>query len=133
MSNVERARDLYAAFGRGDIETVMGGLDPEVEWSEAEGNPYEPSGAPFVGPQAVLDRLFKRLDEEWEEFIVTPETFHDAGSAVVVEGRYAGTFEESGRSLDAQFCHVLEFEGGKLKRFQQYVDTAQLQQVMDFA
>jgi hypothetical protein len=34
-------------------------------------------------------------------FTVHPGEFHDAGSAVVVEARYTGTFKETGKELDA--------------------------------
>ena len=36
MSNVQMMRDLYEAFGRGDIPTVLGAMDPDIEWREAE-------------------------------------------------------------------------------------------------
>jgi ketosteroid isomerase-like protein len=32
--------------------------------------------------------------------------------------------------MDTQFCHVFDIENGKVTRFQQYVDTAKLQNVM---
>ena len=32
--------------------------------------------------------------------------------------------------MDTQVCHVWDFEDGKLTRFQQYVDTAKLRDVM---
>ena len=130
MSNVQFAKDIYAAFGRGDIPAVLGGFHPEIEWREAEGNPYKPDGAAWVGPQAVLEKLFMRLGSEWEGFSVSVGTLHDAGEYVVMEGRYTGLYKPSGKSLDAQMCHVLRFRGGKLLSFQQYVDTAQLQSVM---
>lgn len=130
MSNVESARMIYAAFARGDISTVLAGFHPEIEWREAEGNPYQPDGAAWVGPQAVLEKLFMRLGSEWEAFTVTVRTLHDAGEHVVMEGRYTGTYKPSGKSIDAQVCHVLRFRNGKLLSFQQYVDTAQLLAVM---
>jgi ketosteroid isomerase-like protein len=130
MSNVQFARDLYAAFGRGDIPAVLAGFHPEIEWREAEGNPYQPDGAAWVGPQGVLEKLFMRLGSEWNGFTVSPRTLHDAGEYVVMEGRYTGVYKTSGKRLDAQVCHVLRFRDGKLASFQQYVDTAQLQVVM---
>lgn len=130
MSNVHLAKDMYAAFGRGDIPTVLAGFDPEVEWRQAEGNPYHPDGSAWVGPQAVLEKLFMRLGSEWEGFTVTVRTLHDAGEHVVMEGRYTGTYKPSRKNLDAQVCHVLRFQGGKLVSFQQYVDTGQVQAVM---
>ena len=130
MSNVQLAKDIYAAFGRGDIPTVLAGFHPEIEWRQAEGNPYKPDGAAWFGPQAVLEELFTRLGSEWEGFTVTVRTLHDAGEYVVMEGRYTGLYKPSGKRVDAQVCHVLGFRNGKLSSFQQYVDTAQLQTVM---
>ena len=44
MSNVQLIRNAYDCFGRGDIPTLLGLMDPDIEWSEAEGNPYQPNG-----------------------------------------------------------------------------------------
>ena len=128
--NVQLAKDIYEAFGPGDIPTVLAGFHPEIQWRQAEGHPYQPDGAAWVGPQAVLEMLFKRIGSEWEGFAVNVRSLHDAGEHVVMEGRYTGTYKPSGKSLDAQMCHVLRFRDGKLVSFQQYVDTAQLQAVM---
>ena len=130
MSNVQHAKNIYEAFGRGDIPTVLAGFHPEIEWREAEGNPYQPDGTPWVGPQDILEMLFMRLGAEWDGFTVNVGQLHDAGEYVVMEGRYTGTFKPSNRSINAQVCHVLRFQDGKLLSFQQYVDTAQLQTVM---
>ena len=130
ISNVRFAKDLYAAFGRGDIPAGLAMCDPEIQWREAEGHPYQPDGAVWVGPQAVLEKLFKRIGSEWDGFTVSVRTLHDAGEYVVVEGRYTGTYKPSGKSIDAQMCHVLRFRDGKLSSFQQYVDTGQLQAAM---
>jgi hypothetical protein len=47
-----------------------------------------------------------RLGSQWEGFTVTVRTLHDAGEHVVMEGRYAGHYKPSGRSVDAQ-VHML--------------------------
>jgi len=130
MSNVELVQRVYAAFGRGDIPAVLAAFDAQIEWREAEGNPYEPSGQAWIGPDAVLERLFKRIGAEWDGFAAHPKTFHDAGDVVVVEGRYTGTYKFTGKALDAQLCHVWTIRNGKVARFQQFVDTAQLQDVI---
>ena len=130
MSNVSVVRDIYAAFGRGEVPVVLGAFDAKIEWRQAEGNPYEPSGKAWVGPDAVLQKLFMRLGAEWDGFVVHPKVFHDAGATVVVEARYTGTYKSSGKALDAQVCHVWKIRDGKVTSFQQYVDTAQLQSVM---
>ena len=130
VSHVRLVKDVYAAFGRGDVATVLGAFDAKIEWREAEGNPYQPSGEAWVGPEAVLQNLFVRLGADWDGFTVHPKQFHDAGSTVVVEARYTGTHKLSRKHLDAQVCHVWRIRNGKLASFQQFVDTAQLRDVM---
>ena len=131
MSNVDVMRGLYDAFSQGDIPTVLGGMDPNIEWREAEGNPYQPSGDPWRGPDAILNNLFVKLGAEWDgTFAVHPKDFHDAGDTVVVEARYTGTYKATGKELDVQVCHVWKLHEGKVISFQQFVDTGQMQAVM---
>jgi ketosteroid isomerase-like protein len=130
MSNVQLVKSLYEAFGRGDIAAVLAGMDPAIEWHQAESNPYMPSGDAWVGPDAVLQNLFMRIGADWDGFKVHPRTFHDAGDTVIVEGRYTGTWKSTGKSADTQMCHIWRLRDGKVTSFQQYVDTARLHDVM---
>lgn len=130
MSNVTLLKNLYDAFGRGEIQTVLDAMSPDIRWHQAENNPYMPSGEAWVGPEAVLNKLFMRLGAEWDGFTVHPHSFHDAGDSVIVEVRYSGRFKATGKSMDTQACHVWDVKDGKVTRFQQYVDTAKLQDVM---
>ena len=126
-NNLEMIRKVYQAFAAGDIPAVLARLSPTVQWTEAQGGPY---GGVYVGPESVLDNVFKKLGGEWESFTVHPGPLHDAGDVVVVEGRYTGTFLATKKRLDAQFCHVWTLRDGKIAKFQQYADTGQLQAVM---
>ena len=57
QQNADLMKSLYAAFGRGDVPTVLGAMDPAIVWNEAEGFPYADKN-PYVGPQAVLEGVF---------------------------------------------------------------------------
>jgi ketosteroid isomerase-like protein len=131
MDNVRLLQNLYEAFGRGEIPTVLGAMSPDIKWYQAESNPYRPSGEAWVGPDAVLNNLFMKLGAEWDGFAVHPRAFHGAEASVIVEARYSGTYKPTGRSMDAQVCHVWDVKDGKVTRFQQYVDTAKLRDVME--
>jgi ketosteroid isomerase-like protein len=130
MGNVEIMQGGYEAFGRGDVPSVLALFDPNIEWREAEGNPYKPDGKAWIGGDAIVQNLFMRLGSEWDGFTVTPEKFHDGGDTVVAECRYTAVHKATGKSIDAQACHVWTFSDGKVTNFQQYVDTAQLQEAM---
>jgi len=130
MGNVQILKDVYEAAERDDIPSVLAAFDPEIEWREAEGHPYQPDGTAWVGVDTVRQNLFMNLDAEWDGFTVSPVQYHDAGDTVVVECRYSGVHNTTGKALDAQACHVWTLSQGKVTSFQQYVDTAQLQDVM---
>ena len=120
MSNLNAVRGVYQAFAEGDIPTVLGLLRADVEWTEAEGFPY---GGTYRGPEAVLNGVFMRLGTEWEGFAAVPDEFIDGGDAIVVLGKYSGTYKATGKSFQANFAHVWKLEDGKAIRFIQFVDT----------
>ena len=130
MTNLELARSLYEAFGTGDVAAILAAFDPDIEWREAESNPYQPDGSPWRGGDAIMENLFVKLITDWDGFTVTPKEIHDAGDTVVIEGRYNGTHNATGKRLDAQFCHVARIQNGKITSFQQYTDTAQMREAM---
>lgn len=124
MNNVEIVRGLYESFAKGDVPAVLGGMDAQVEWREADNFIYA-DGNPYVGPNAVLEGVFMRLGTEWDGFKVAPAQFHGDGATVFVQGRYGGTYKATGKSVDAQFMHVWTLRDGKVTKFQQYTDTLQ--------
>ena len=124
MSAVDTLKAGYAAFGRNDPSVLFGAMDPAIEWHQAQGNPLA-DGSPYIGPQAIGERVFARLLAAIDNFTAVPGTFIDGGDHVVVLGRYGGTMKDGGARLDSPFCHVYRFHGDKAVTFQQYTDTAQ--------
>ena len=45
------------------------------------------------------------------------------GDTVVMQGRYTGTAQATGRELSPQVAHIWDVADGKIVRFQQYTDT----------
>lgn len=124
MSPIETIKAAYDAFGRNDPSVLFGAMDPAIEWNEAEGNPLADRN-PYIGPQAIGEGVFTRLLGAVDQFTAVPHTFIDGGDHVVVLGRYGGITRNGGVRIDAQFCHVYRFNGGKVVTFQQYTDTEQ--------
>ncbi|HUF77232.1 MAG TPA: nuclear transport factor 2 family protein [Longimicrobiales bacterium] len=120
---------LYEAFGRGDADTVLGSLAADVDWREAETQPYA-DGNPYIGPQRVGEGVFGRIMSDYDGFAVNPQRFVADGDTVAVAGRYTGTHKASGESLDAQFAHFWTVRDGKVAKFQQYTDTAQMSRIL---
>ena len=129
MAPIDTIRAAYAAFGRNDPSVLFGAMDPSISWNEAEGNPFA-KGNPYVGPQKIGEGVFGALLGAIDNFTAVPATFIDGGDHVVVLGRYGGTMKAGGAKLDAPFCHVYEFRGGKAVSFQQFTDTEQWSRLM---
>jgi uncharacterized protein len=123
-------RRMYEDFATGDVPAVLAVLDDDIRWFEAEGNPLW-QGSPAIGPQQVVDQVFMRLAQDFDGFTITVDRIVGLGDTVLMEGRYTGSGTATGRPLDAQVAHVWDFRDGKVVRFQQYVDTAQVQDVLD--
>jgi ketosteroid isomerase-like protein len=128
-SNVAAIKAIYEAFGSGDIPTAIGGMSPEIVWNEADDFPYADRN-PYIGPNAILEGVFARIDAEWDGFGARVEEFLDAGDTVVALGNYVGRFKGTGKAQDTQFVHVWRVKDGKAVRFQQYANTLHVAKVM---
>lgn len=120
MNNGEIISSLYDAFAQGDVPTVLGAMDPDIEWNEAEGFMY---GGTYRGPNAVLENVFMRFATEWEGFTVVADKIVDGGESVVALGRYSGKYLKTGKLMSVPFAHDWEFRNGKIVKFRQYLDT----------
>ena len=125
-NNMSAIENLYKAFATGDIPTVLGGLDAQVEWKEAEGNAMA-DGNPYIGHDAVLNGVFVRLGAEHEYFNLKDIELHEmSNNQVLATARYDAKRKDSGSLIDAQVAHHWTFKDGKVTAFQQYTDTKQL-------
>ena len=130
VDNLATLKKAYEDFAKGDVPAVLAVLDEDIRWFEAEGTPFW-QGGPAIGPQQVVEQVFMRIPQDYDGFTITVSRIVGHGDTLVMEGRYTGSGKASGRPLDAQVAHVWDFRNGKAVRFQQYVDTAHLQHVLD--
>ena len=114
---------VYAGFAAGDIALATSVMAADIDWREAQGNPYADKN-PYIGPDAVVSGLFARLGGEWDGFTAAPDEFVSEDGRVVVFGRYCGTYVATGKTLDAPFAHSWTVKDGTFVAFQQYTDTA---------
>jgi ketosteroid isomerase-like protein len=120
-ASVAVVRGIYEDFGKGDIPSVLGALAGDVEWIEPA-HPYLPHRGAHFGPDAVAANVFGMVRSTFETFAVVPESYHDAGDVVVVEGRHTGRTKD-GRVIDAPACWVWTVRDGKATRNMNYADT----------
>ncbi|MBI2687507.1 MAG: nuclear transport factor 2 family protein [Acidobacteria bacterium] len=130
MNHTEIVKHVYDRFANEDAAAILATFAPDIEFRLAQGHPYQPSGEPWIGGDAIVKNFFMRAAGEWERWSVVIHEIHDMGDTVVVEGRYTGKYKPTGKALDVQVCHVWKFRGDKIGCFHQYLDSARLQDTM---
>lgn len=120
--NLEVVKDVYAAFGRGDLPGVSEALADDVQWRW-----YGPSSIPFAGSwdgraraTEWLTMVASMLDfHAWEQ-----REFYAQGDTVVVLGYEDATVKATGQRYEQQWVHFFTVQGDQVMRFRQFSDTA---------
>ncbi|SFN86792.1 hypothetical protein SAMN04487989_105100 [Bizionia echini] len=124
--NIQVIDNLYKAFATGDIPTVLGSMNPNIEWNEAESNSMA-DGNPYIGPDAILNGVFARLGANHEYFNLADIKLHDmSNNHILATLRYDAKNKETGKTYNAQAAHLWSLENAKIIKFQQFVDTKKL-------
>ncbi|MEZ4837789.1 ester cyclase [Flavobacterium sp.] len=127
--NVTTIDNLYKAFTRGDVPAVLGAMDANIVWYEAEGNKFA-DGNPYKGPEAILNGVFARVLAEHEYFNLDKIQLHEmANNKVLATLRYKAK-HKNGNEYNAQVAHFWTLKEGKIIAFQQFVDTKKLDDAM---
>ena len=122
QDNVRIEKEMFAAFGRGDIPAVLGLLTEDIEWRLA--GPTEVTAA---GPRRGRDQVaevFKVLGETSEFEVFEPQEYIAQGDKVVVLGTERQRVKATGQVVDNDWAMVFTLRDGKIARFCNYEDTA---------
>ena len=122
QSNTELIRNMYAAFARGDVQTLLDHCTDDVEWTlEA------PDIVPFAGKRrgkAEVLQFFEALASTQENQKLTVEIMVAQGDYVAMLGRYSGSVAATGRTFDSPVAHFFAIRNGLVARFVDLGDTA---------
>ncbi len=122
QTNVDVVQQAYAAFGRGDIPTLLSFLTDDVEWSQPG-----PSVVPFAGTRRGHEgvaEFFSLVGEtlEFEQF--EPREFVAQGDTVVVLGYERSLVKPTGHTIEQEWVHVYTLRDGKIAKGRLFEDTA---------
>jgi ketosteroid isomerase-like protein len=122
--NVSVVQNAYAAFGRGDIPTLLGYMTDDIQWRPVIGTAKH---VPFSGERkgkAAVGEFFKQVaeSEDFQQF--EPREFVAQGDKVVALGHYRAVTKVTGRSFDSDFVMVFTLRDGKVAAFQEFTDSA---------
>jgi ketosteroid isomerase-like protein len=120
-------RRQYLASAAGDLEALRATLAPDVEWTEMAGFPL---AGTYRTPEGVTSNVMERLARDWDEWTAHDDTYVVDGENVVVLARYTAAHKATGKRLAVRVAHHFTVRGGKIVRFEQFVDTALVREAM---
>ena len=121
--NVALIQNVYASFGRGDIQTILQALDANVKWTT-----YGPTVIPYAGTKTGVSEVvtfFEALGSTQSGQKLTIDEYIAQGDEGVTIGHYKALVKETGKWVDSAVAHVFTVRDGKITRFLDFVDTAQ--------
>ena len=116
-------KSLYAAFGKGDIATIIAAMTPEASWESTGRRSDFPTYGMFKG-QAGVQEFFAGVGGNLTFSEFSPKEFYAAGEKVFVLGHYAYTVKKTGKSAASNWVHIFTIANGKVKAFCEFSDTA---------
>jgi ketosteroid isomerase-like protein len=121
--NVEMVKRGYAAFARGDMQTLLNLFSDDVEFR----HPMSTAIWPWAGNRrgrAQIAEFFAGLAEveEFEQF--EAREFIAQGNKVVALVFERFRIKATGRVVDNDYVHVYTLNGGKIVQLCVYEDTA---------
>jgi ketosteroid isomerase-like protein len=128
-SPVETVQSLYAAFGRGDIATVLASLAPDARWSNPGPSEFGAYFGEKRGHEEIL-ALFGFLGQNFEFTVFEPREFFAVEEKVVVLLRIEGRVPATGKQFEEDAVQVFTFQDGAIVRFQDFQDSNALAEAL---
>lgn len=125
MAHLETVRNIYAAFGRGDVPAILDCLSDSVEWEYGITSTDVPWLQPRRGRSAVAGFFQSLAAIDIQRF--EPKRFLADHDLVVVLFDLEGTVKATGRRIvEEDEAHIWYFNAqGQVTKFRHRVDTHQ--------
>ena len=130
VANVELIKELFTAFGRGDIDHVVNAHADNVVM---ESPVSHTSNLPWAGQCNSRQELIEYFETMAAH--VRPEVFHDivftaSGDRVVVEGSNSGTVLSTGKRYDHDWVMVFTLQDAEVVAFRHFYDPTDIESAM---
>jgi ketosteroid isomerase-like protein len=123
--NTKLVQDAYAAFSRGDIQSILATLADDVVWVGVYGaESHVPNSGVRRGKPAVAE-FFRQVGETYNFTTFEPRDFIATGDKVVALGHYTAK-TTAGPQIDSDFAMVFTIRNGKVTHFQEFTDSSAL-------
>lgn len=118
---VKKVQDMYAAFGRGDVETILNNTTEDVSWEFEAPAALSWSGIREGHKEAM--GFFTGIAAEHENPVLKMTDYFSTNDSVAAFGRYDATVKATGKRLSSPVAHFFKFRDGKVSRYVNYVNS----------
>jgi ketosteroid isomerase-like protein len=126
MSNMDLLKQGYKDFATGNVEGVISVWRPDIVWNECKGFPFVENDGIYVGPKAIVEGVFAKIPQYYDDFKIEISDLVDGGDKIVMVGYYTGIWKATGRKFKANAMHSWKIKDGKVASFFQAVDSAEI-------
>jgi uncharacterized protein len=130
--NTKVVQDAYAAFGRGDVQALLGYFDENIHWKPVHGTARHVPTAGERRGKAAVGEFFKIVSEQVDFLRFEPQEFVAQGDKVIAIGHYVARVP-TGRGFESDFVMVFTLRDGKVVQFQEFSDSAAINAAYDAA
>jgi ketosteroid isomerase-like protein len=121
QENVEAFKRGLEAGNRGDVETLLEILDPEVAWQSALHSLLGGEATVYRGHDGIREML-RDLEEAFDEIHGEFAEIRDLGDRLLAIGRLRNRGKGSGAEVESPVAYVVEFKNRKAIRVRTYLD-----------
>jgi ketosteroid isomerase-like protein len=119
--NVESFKRGTELLNRGDIESFLEMLDPEVEWHPRLVAQLEGEATVYRGREEVRE-LLQDIFEAFADFRFEFSEIRDLGDRILALGEMRGRGTESGAEIESPWAFLLQLRNGKATHVRVYLD-----------
>lgn len=122
QANIKTIQDIYAAFGKGEVATIVNQLTDDVRWvTHLEA--IVPWAGDYSGKGRVpkfFEAIFNSVDTE----AFVPAEFFAQDDTVVSVGEYGCKVRATGKRSRTRWVFIWKFRGDKVSSYEQFHDPA---------
>ena len=124
--NARLVADAFAEVAKGNGRAFWDACHDDMVWRTIGTGSW--SGE-FRGKKTIIDEIFRPLNRALAERATLVTRIIDGGDVVVVQAR-GSNLTRKGERYDNDYAFVIQIEGGRIARYEEYCDTALIDRVL---
>ncbi|MEU5023283.1 MULTISPECIES: nuclear transport factor 2 family protein [Streptomyces] len=127
--NIEAIRACYAGFRDRDVEGILSGMHPDVEWVHPDGMAKYGLGGTKLG-HAGIKEFLAHVPTVLGGMKLSPQEFIEQGDRVIVLGTREVT-SRTGTTATLDFVHSWTMRDGRATRMEDIFDTVAFHELIE--